>query len=196
MGSRRAIAGAGSFMFKDYIKFYFLEDYLFNEVNKNFKRGYLKPEEFFAIVIWKSPRVKTRILKEIKEKHLDICEITKKLNDFTQEKMKEKMKLLDDIKWVGLPIASAILTVCYPKDFTVVDRRAKNSLKNLNIPMKGNPAENIDAYFSYLDFCKKEAKKQNLSLRDFDRALFGKDIYEGEKGLRELVNLYSKTIRR
>ena len=53
---------------KKYLKYYFLEDYLFNDVNKNFqRRGYLTPEEFFAIVIWKRNASKTKILNGIKK---------------------------------------------------------------------------------------------------------------------------------
>ena len=177
-----------------------MEDYLFNEVNQNFKKnGYLEPEEFFAIVIWKSPRTKTKVLKGINEKQVNIKQITKKLNECS---LKEKITLLrykkdvggikgSGIKGIGIPIASAILTVCYPTDFTVVDYRAKNSLENLGIKnlekkIKGNPSENVDAYFDYLTICKEEALKRDLSLRDFDRTLFGKDIYEGEKGIKQL----------
>ena len=182
---------------RDYLKFYLLENYLFTEVSKNFQdRSFLTPEELFAIVIWKSPRAKTKVLRGIKEKHLDVCKITKKLTDFSQEKMKEKMKSLDDIWGIGLPIASAILTVCYPNNFTVVDYRTKNSFKDLKIEIQGDPAVNLNAYFEYLRICQKKKEEYNLSLRDFDRALFGKDIYEGEKGIRELANLYVNNNRR
>ena len=33
----------------------------------------------------------------------------------------KKVNLLIDIGGIAIPIASAILTVCYPKQFTVVD---------------------------------------------------------------------------
>ena len=43
-------------------KYYFLEDYLFREINNNFsKNHYLSNEEFFAIVIWKRNASKTKI---------------------------------------------------------------------------------------------------------------------------------------
>jgi hypothetical protein len=41
----------------NYLHYYNLEDYLFTEVTKSFRdRGYLTPEEFFSIVIWKANR--------------------------------------------------------------------------------------------------------------------------------------------
>jgi len=55
--------------FEQYLKYYFLEDYLFGEVNKNFKkRGHLTPEEFFAIEL-EDYNDKEKLLKEIFNKH-------------------------------------------------------------------------------------------------------------------------------
>ena len=52
----------------DYLKYYSLEKYLFGDdkddgdVRKNFlKNGFLTPEEFFCIIIWKANRRKTKI---------------------------------------------------------------------------------------------------------------------------------------
>src|SRR3989344_1506018 len=113
-----------------YLKYYFLENYLFNDVHKNFqKREHLTPEEFFAIV-----------------------------------------------------------TVCYPNDFTVADYRACASLKDFGEEVSGNPTVSTSAYFEYLAKCKKLAHRFNLSLRDFDRILWAKDFYEGKNGLRHLVD--------
>lgn len=41
----------------DYLKYYFLEDCLFSDMNATFRdRGYLTPEECFAILIRKANR--------------------------------------------------------------------------------------------------------------------------------------------
>ena len=79
------------------------------------------------------------------------------------------------------------MTVCYPKEFTVVDYRAKASLNQLGENIRGNPVAKIKDYLDYVEMCKKLARRNNCSLRDFDRILFGKDFYDGENGLRDLV---------
>ncbi len=169
-----------------YLKYYFLEDYLFNEVHKNFqKHEYLTPEEFFAIIIWKSNRAKTNVRSGIKKSGKTIKSITS--NIFQAKTFEQKLDILTSIPGLGLPIASAILTVCYPDDFTVVDYRAQVSLKKFGEAVEGNPAANTPAYLDYLDKCKKLSHRFNVSLRDFDRMLWAKDFYDGTKGLKEFT---------
>lgn len=175
--------------FEKYLKYHFLEDYLFKEVNKNFqKNGYLTSEEFFAIVIWKSNRAKTNIHRGIKEGKKSIRAITSEV--FQAKTPEQKFDILTSTSGIGIPMASAILTVCYPDYFTVVDYRACAALKNFGEEgeeIVGNPTIKISTYFEYLNKCKKLAHKYNFSLRDFDRILWAKDFYEGTNGLKHLA---------
>lgn len=174
---------------KKYLKYYFLEDYLFNEVNLSFQRkGYLTIEEFFAIVIWKRNASKTKILNGIKKTKRTVREITFKISAAKTKEQKLGALLSPKIPGIGIAFASAILTVCYPDDFTVVDYRARSSLKDFGEKVEGNPTINTSAYFDYLTKCKKLAFEYNLSLRDFDRVLWAKDFYEGKSGLKHLIN--------
>ena len=171
-----------------YLKYYycFLENYLFEEVNKNFQNnGYLTSEEFFAIVIWKSNRSKTNVRRGIEKTKKTIRTITSEV--FQAETPEQKLNTLISIPNIGIPIASAILTVCYPDDFTVVDYRACTALKDFGEEIVGNPIKKIPTYFEYLEKCKKLAHKYNFSLRDFDRILWAKDFYEGTNGLKHLA---------
>lgn len=173
---------------KKYLKYYWLESYLFDDVNKNFqKRGYLTPEEFFVIIIWKRNASKTKIINGIKTDRRTISEITLKISGAKMREQRLDALLSPKIPGIGIAIASAILTVCYPDDFTIADHRARTSLKNFGEEVIGNPTTKISSYFEYLDKCKKLAHKHNLSLRDFDRILWAKDFYEGKNGLRHLV---------
>lgn len=174
----------------EYLKYYFLEEYLFKEVSVNFqKNGYLTAEEFFAIIIWKSNRNKTGIRKSVKNligKNMTIRKITESID--SDKKDIDRVKRLTGIKGVGISIASAILTVCYPNNFTIADYRAKNSLKNFF----GQKEENIDystpeAYLNYASICINLAKNNKIKLRNFDRILWGMDFYEGFGGLKELT---------
>jgi len=184
---------------RDYLKYYpSEEEMLFKELHNSFnKKHYLTAEEFFSIVVWKSPRAKTKVLNGLIKKSLSIEEITRDFNNRDSEgKIKSLVGRFGGIPGVGMPIASAILSVCYPKEFTVVDIRAKKSLENIGRSVNGNPSENIDSYLGYVKICLEESKKENVSLREFDKILFGRDIYEGKGGIKELAELYSKNLQR
>ena len=171
-----------------YLKYYFLEDYIFNEVHKNFQEcGRLTPEEFFAIIIWKRNASKTKIIKGIRKNKRTIREITLKISEVKTREQRLDALLSPKIPGIGIAIASAILTVCYPNDFTIADYRACTSLKDFGEEVSGNPTASTSAYFEYLDKCKKLAHRYNLSLRNFDRILWAKDFYEGKNGLYYLV---------
>lgn len=107
----------------------------------------------------------------------------------------EKVKLLTAIDGIGIPIASAILTVCYPEVYSVVDYRACATLatilgvekKILRKQLGGDPAGKPEAYLAYVEKCKGEAATRGLDLRTFDRMLWGFDFYEGKNGLKDLA---------
>lgn len=169
-----------------YLKYYFLENYLFEIVNKNFyKNRCLAPEEFLAIIIWKRNASKTKVIEGINVSGKSVRVITNEI--YNSLRRETKLQILLGIRHVGIALASAVLTVLYDKEFTVIDYRVKNSLKKLGIPVDGDPESNAEDYFKYVDLCKKQAKKYNLSLRDFDRALWAMDFYAGKGGLKEIV---------
>ena len=80
------------------------------------------------------------------------------------------------LKFVGIPVASAILTAIYPKSFTIIDRQAYKTLKQ-----KTFPSMTIDEYLHYLNYCRNEAVRWEVSLRDFDRALWQAGSDSGKK---------------
>lgn len=162
---------------KKYLKEYDLEKQLFGEINRNFKKNKtLSDEEFFKIVIWKSNRAKGKVLAGIKKSKKSIRQIMRDV--YNAKNPEEKIKILTKIKWIGLPIASAILTVCYPNKFTILDYRVWDILlKDKKVKAK-NPPKSISEYLDYVDICKNYAKKLKLSLRDFDRAMWGRSFHE------------------
>lgn len=172
----------------DYRKYYFLEEYLFNEVTLKFRQhGYLEPEDFFAIIIWKSNRAKTKVLDGIIKSGETVKNITSKV--YCSATREDKLRILTPaIKGIGIPIASAILAVCYPDDFTIVDYRARAALKSEGVTINGDPSVNPKAFFEYVDVCKKLANDKGFSLREFDQELWGKDFCVGNGGLKELID--------
>ncbi len=164
----------------DYLKYYFLENYLFKEVKNNFeKRGYLTQEEFFSIVIWKSNRAKTAIKRKLL-KFGNLNKIVKKLTSeiFHTNDNKQKLELLIKSWKFSLPMATAILTVLHPQEFTIYDVRVRGQLgiyKNF-----AGHKNQIERYFD--EFLPKVRKASTQrSLRNKDRELWGKSSYEDLK---------------
>ena len=112
----------------NYLKYYSLEDYLFSDVTAAFhERGYLTPEEFFSIVIWKANRAKSRIKRKLLARNKDlpaaVRELAEEIRDAPGDR--DRLTLLLE-KWrLALPMASAILTALYPDRSTVYDVRAR-----------------------------------------------------------------------
>lgn len=163
------------------IQFYTLESYLFNTVHRRFvEQGHLGAFDFFCIVIWKANRAKTKVAKRLlgtAQKTLDevVAELTKAIA--AQETPKDKMRLLmfGDIRF-RLPMASAILTVLYPDEFTVYDYRVCDTLNGFrNLTNLTNIDKLWEGYSTF-----KSAVISNtppgLSLRERDRYLWGKSF--------------------
>jgi len=176
-----------------------LEQYLFDDINKSFHKNHkLTHEEFFTIIAWKRKASAIKIARGWKG--LDVESITGEI--YCKSDDKDKLDILDNISGIGVAIASAILTVCYPEKFTILDYRALNSLRkkesdrcsDANFPKKAEYFK-ISDYVKYNNICKDVWVKYCSSLRDFDRALWAMDWYEGENGLLDVVEAYGKTLK-
>ncbi len=157
-------------------KYYDLGDYLFRYVTANFARkNTLNAFDVYAIVTWKSNRSTSKVKDGLKKGNLTPETLMKKVSDCVSDR--ERMMELNKVSGIGVPIASAILTVCYPKCFTILDYRAWDALLlfHFKTNKKDKPIpNNIDDYFSiYLPACKAMAKKHNMKLRDLDKAMWG-----------------------
>src|SRR3989442_14949900 len=134
-------------------------------------RRYLTAEEFFSIVIWKANRAKGRIWNRLRKHGTDVSEVVKTLSQEIKDAADDHERLsllLDREKWgFALPMASAILTVCYPERFTVYDVRAR---MELGIKDFAGRKDQIERYFK--EFVPSvKAIPHAASLRDKDRYL-------------------------
>ena len=94
-------------------------------------------------------------------------------------------------------MASAVLTILYPNDFTVYDFRVRSQLKDPRNPTKPYPDitytnNRIKRYFNEyipqtLRAGREISNNQNLSLRDCDRLLWAKSWQED---LQKFINVY------
>jgi hypothetical protein len=160
----------------DFRQFYFLEKYLFDVVGPRFLAR-INSVDFFMIIAWKSNRAKTRVRDRLK-RHANgnfskaVVQIARALS--SAKTARERLELLMQDWGLRLPMASAILTVLYPDEFTVYDYRVCEAL---NRPYKD---KSFPEYQSY----KSEVIKNtppNLSLRDRDRYLWGKSFWKHAK---------------
>lgn len=172
---------------KNYLKYYWLDNYLGKEVQPSFvDKGFLTAEEFFAIVEWKVPRFGKTKLSYLNS--ADIKKLTKRIYEASSSKERLQILLKDDDgkgrKGVRLAMASAILTVLYPEELTVYDIRVRKQLRKRGLWQEDpdditNDKYAIDKYLEeYLPRVRKLAQENNLSLRDCDRALWSEDWRE------------------
>ncbi len=162
----------------DYKKFYNLEDYLFVEVRKHFqKRGCLTAKEFFCIVIWKSNRAKTKIKSNIlKRNGRNLNDAIKKLTKeiYSERNPKRRLEILLNDWGFRLPMATAILTVLYPEEYTIYDYRVRKQI-GIDNDFAGRKNQ-VEQYFS--EFIPRVKGNQGTTLRDNDKYLWGKSFYQ------------------
>ncbi|QQG37471.1 MAG: hypothetical protein HYS17_11165 [Micavibrio aeruginosavorus] len=173
----------------NYAKYYDLESYLFSDVHKFFHDNYyLSAADFFCIIIWKANRAKSKIAKKIhrigKKKYKNLDEIVKQITNalYKAGSHEKRMGVLIGEWKFRLPIASAILTVLYPNNFTVYDVRVCNYLKNENFHGLRNRRWSESLWSDYQAFIQAVKSDDNtprgLTLRQKDRWIWGKSFFE------------------
>ncbi|MEV4119970.1 hypothetical protein [Micromonospora sp. NPDC049645] len=124
------------------------------------ERGYYNRDDLLDVVRWKSPRSTTYIGRNSDS---DIKELTR-IALAAPERLQHRVLCL--LEGVGVPIASALLTVWEPSIFTVIDYRAIETLR-----AQGELDREPD-YTHYLQVCAALTKRVGTDLRTLDRALW------------------------
>jgi len=171
---------------------YDLESYLFDDVSVRYQRGDdISAFDFFCIIIWKANRAKSKIAKKLMEHGKANLETSVQMllqdlrtaKEAGDEHGKARMEVLF-CKWrFWLPMASAILTVLYPEEFTVYDIRACEQLGG-DHEKAGNTSKFEVMWPGYLAFkAAVEAQgEKEMSLRDKDRMLWARSFSGQLKG--------------
>jgi thermostable 8-oxoguanine DNA glycosylase len=156
-------------------KLYDLEQYLFGEVSGRFQRErVLSAYDFFAIVTWKANRAKTGVKRGLIDAGNPVRQLMKEVSQ--ADSPVDKVEILCNVKGIGIPIASAILSVCYPTRFTALDYRAWKTLEQASVEgIPEHPPQDAQSYLQYCEACRRFADRMGLSLRDLDRALWAKN---------------------
>lgn len=164
----------------DYGQFYDLEHYLFDVVGPRFREnGRLDAFDFFCIVIWKANRAKSRIAKRLLAIGTDnLDQAVGRLTEgiAARPEPEDKLRYLLEDWGFQLPMASAILTVLCPNEFTIYDVRVCDSLGAFHHLANTSSFDRV--WRGYEEFLARvrEASPSGLSLRDADRYLWGKSF--------------------
>jgi hypothetical protein len=164
-------------------KFYNLETYLFDEVGHNFRNGsQLNAFDFFCIVIWKANRAKSRVAGRLLSHGAGFENLNDAVNELAQQirtalEVRSRMKILIEDWGFRLPIASAILTVLYPNDFTVYDYRVCETLGGYGrIQFRTNFDTLWNGYVQYMRAVRET--EGDGDLRAKDKRLWGRSFRE------------------
>ena len=168
----------------DYRKFHNLEAYLLSEVGPRFaKSGRISPSDFFMIIIWKANRSKTQIRDRLIKQSGDFDTSVRRLaaSLYKSDGPKRRLEVLMKEWGLRLPMATAILTILYPDDFSVYDERVCEQLGGFEKLTSRKFTDKLwNEYQEFLN-AVHDATPAGLSLRDKDRYLWGRSLYQSVK---------------
>jgi hypothetical protein len=133
------------------------------------KVKYLTKQELMDICYWKSPRA-VQLIKENRRDRI------KRLTNlaFTTRSERDKIKHLTSLKGVGIPMASAVLMLIWPKRYGVIDIRVWQLLfavKSLKKKPQGI-GFNFKNWYQYLCILRYHAGRLRVAVRAVERTLF------------------------
>jgi hypothetical protein len=132
------------------------------DAGKRILDGDYSIENLKVIVRWKSARP----IRWIEKNDASAVSSALKFAASKDATVKAAIEKLDDLYGVGIPMASAILTMMHPSVYTIIDIRALDALGVEDWP-------NTSAFYeAYLGRCREIAMRHDRSLRTLDRALW------------------------
>jgi hypothetical protein len=173
----------------EYLDYYDLENRLFPKIRRKFlASGELSARDLWCILIWKANRAKNLARVRLIEKSRDrtfcgaVSEMASRLHRAADGK--ERLQILMTYYGFRLPTATAIASVLYPSDFTIYDKRVCDVLSEPPVSRGfhrlGSREFTEDLWSKYQEFVRtvKSNTPPGYSLRDRDRYLWGKSLYE------------------
>jgi hypothetical protein len=167
---------------RDFLRLYHLEAYLFGEVTERFRKdGTLSAFDFFCFVIWKANRSKSKVAARLRGKgHPSLAAAVEALlrGVGSAPDNRGRLRVLIEDWGFRLPMASAILTVLYPGEFTVYDVRVCDVLGDFtDAQYKTQFVALWGRYSEYVEAVRATAPGE-LTLREKDRYLWGRSFAE------------------
>jgi hypothetical protein len=133
------------------------------------KRGYLTKREFLAACRWKSPRAIHLYAQNSPSKIKKESAIA-----FATKSEQRKLKALMTLKGVGVPMASAILTLTNPRRYGVIDIRVWQLLFDLgSVQTKPRGVGfNFKNWYEFLITLRSYARELGVTVRCVEHSLF------------------------
>lgn len=155
----------------------------FHRLKTDRKPFYITLEELNDILKWK---LRKQFERQGKGRELNsnenVCVITKAAFAITHtDKDFEtilKLKLLSTLTGVEVRVASAILTLCFPKQYAVIDFKNWQQIYK-SAQRKTNYSPND--YIEYLKIIRQLAKKYDVTPQEIDIAIWQKDFEDKQK---------------
>lgn len=155
----------------------------FAEANGNRK---LSRRDVLLILKWKLGRVKKSNSETVADENMTA--INKAVRDACKPACEiAALEALERVPGIALATATAILTVCHPEKFTIIDRRVLETLdlfpsrlpKSKRGKYKTSDWEASDYVTEFLPKVQEYAKRWGCSLRCADQALWGLSVSHG-----------------
>jgi hypothetical protein len=155
------------------LDYYFPETRVFPQIAQIDGPRKLKKQDVLLILKWKLSRIKKSNDETVSDSKLRLInQCVEKAGRDGREV--DALNELDEVPGIGLATATAILTVCYPDKFTIIDRRVLEILGLSPTKAEGWSAER---YFQeYVPRVKEQSAQWGCTLRDADRALWGLSV--------------------
>jgi thermostable 8-oxoguanine DNA glycosylase len=153
---------------------------LMNSLHHVRQQGYFTKPEFLAMCKWKDSR---ELRRQDLHSHSERIIVDVSTQTFATSNETTRMLLLDSLKGVGIPVASAILTLTDPTNYGVIDIRVWQLL-HLYEEVKYSPdgtGLGIRHWLDYLPLLRTYANRFRVSARMIELSLFEhhKIIQEG-----------------
>ncbi len=133
------------------------------------RRGWLTREEFLAMCRWKSPRA-TRHYRLNPPGEVRAASRAA----LATRSERRRLELLTNLRGVNVPVASAILTLMYPRRYGVLDIRAWQLLHALGVVASRPDGRGFTFahWREYLGVLRSEARALGVSARAVEYTLF------------------------
>ena len=135
-------------------------------------RGYLRRQELDEIAQWKSPRRAGLVQHNPEHVVEKVTGLALALKDTDPN---YAIGLLTVLSGVGMPIASAVLTVADPRNFGIIDIWAWRALSRWQpdrFSWKEASSFSVEEFLRYLETVRELAQDSGLSCREVDMALW------------------------
>ena len=126
------------------------------------KRGHYTREEFVQVCAGKTVRSRSRVASN---PEAAVIETTRRALAAADEP--SRMGALLELEGVGVPTASTLLYATFPSEYPILDVRALESLG-----VKPRSQYPVAFWLEYLQACRELARRNRVSLRTLDKALW------------------------